>query len=77
MRAARLRGAMEGLLDSVGAPIQASYNRWIGHRYVDAMKDSLGDRVFRNALSEGHRMSLSQAARFGLDDALPFTDHKV
>ena len=29
LRAARLRGAMEGLLESVGAPVQASYKRWI------------------------------------------------
>ena len=30
LRAARLRGAMEGLLGIVGAPVQASYKRWMG-----------------------------------------------
>ena len=38
LRAARLRGAMEGLLDSVGAPVQESFNRLIGDRSLDAMK---------------------------------------
>ena len=46
LRAARLRGAMEGLLESVGAPVQSIYNKWIGDRYLDAMKDSLGENVF-------------------------------
>ena len=68
LRAARLRGAMEGLLESVGAPIQASFNRWIGDRYLDAMKDCLGDSVFQSALAEGRTMSLSRAIQFGLED---------
>ena len=61
---------MEGLLESVGAPIQASYNRWIGNRYLDAMKDCLGDSVFQAALAEGRTMSLSRAIQFGLEDAV-------
>ncbi len=69
LRAARLRGAMEGLLESVGAPVQASYKRWIGDRSLAAMKDCLGDSVFRSALAEGRTMSLSRAIQFGLEDA--------
>jgi non-specific serine/threonine protein kinase len=69
LRAARLRGAMEGLLESVGAPVQASFNRWIGDRYVEAMKDCLGGSVFQAALAEGRTMSLSRAIQFGLEDA--------
>jgi predicted ATPase/DNA-binding winged helix-turn-helix (wHTH) protein len=69
LRAARLRGAMEGLLESVGAPVQASYKRWIGDRYLEAMKDCLGDCVFQAALAEGRTMSLSRAIQFGLEDA--------
>ena len=60
---------MVGLLESVGAPVQASFNRWIGDRYLDAMKDCLGDRVFQAALAEGRTMSLSRAIQFGLKDA--------
>jgi predicted ATPase/DNA-binding winged helix-turn-helix (wHTH) protein len=69
LRAARLRGAMEGLLESVGAPVQASFNRWIGDRYLDAMKDCLGASVFQAALAEGRTMSFARAIRFGLEDA--------
>jgi predicted ATPase/DNA-binding winged helix-turn-helix (wHTH) protein len=69
LRAARLRGAMEGLLETVGAPVQATYKRWIGDRHLDAMKDGLGDRVFQAALAEGRTMSLSRAVQFGLEDA--------
>ena len=68
LRAARLRGAMEGLLESVGAPVQASFNRWIGDRYVEEMKDCLGRSAFQAALAEGRAMSLSRAIQFGLED---------
>lgn len=68
LRAARLRGAMEGLLESVGAPVQASYKRWIGDRYLDAMKSCLGDGVFQTTLAEGRTLSLSRAIQFGLED---------
>jgi hypothetical protein len=69
LRAARLRGAMEGLLESVGAPVQASYTRWIGDRYLDAMRDCLGESVFHAALADGRTMSLSRAIQLGLEDA--------
>jgi predicted ATPase len=69
LRAARLRGAMEGLLESVGAPLQASFNRWIGDRYLDVMKDCLGDDVFQAAVADGRTMSFSRAIQFGLEDA--------
>lgn len=67
LRAARLRGAMEGLLESVGAPIQASFNRWIGDRYLDAMKDCLGDATFQAAMDEGRSLSLPRAIELGLE----------
>jgi predicted ATPase/DNA-binding winged helix-turn-helix (wHTH) protein len=69
LRAARLRGAMEGLLESVGAPVQATFNRWIGDRYLDAIRDCLGPSVFEAALAEGRTMSLSRAIQFGLEDS--------
>jgi tetratricopeptide (TPR) repeat protein len=69
LRAGRLRGAMEGLLESVGAPVQATYNIWIGEKSVDTMKQSLGESGFETALTEGRAMSLSRAIQFGLQDS--------
>ena len=66
-RAARLRGAMEGLLDSVGAPIQVSFNHWIGDRSLDAMRAALGESGFDAAVAEGRSMPLSGAIQFGLE----------
>jgi non-specific serine/threonine protein kinase len=68
LRAARLRGAMEGLLESVGAPIQVSFNHWIGDRSLDAMRAGLGDRGFHTAVAEGRSMPLSRAIQFGLEN---------
>jgi non-specific serine/threonine protein kinase len=67
LRAARLRGAMEGLLESVGAPIQVSFNHWIGDRSLDAMRAALGDSGFDAAVAEGRSMPLSRAIQFGLE----------
>ena len=67
LRAARLRGAMEGLLESVGAPIQVSFNHWIGDRSLDAMRADLGDSGFHAAVAEGRSMPLSRAIQFGLE----------
>jgi non-specific serine/threonine protein kinase len=69
LRAARLRGAMEGLLESAGAPVQASYHKWIGDRCLALMKDRLGDSVLQAALAEGRSMSRSRAIQFGLEHA--------
>jgi predicted ATPase/DNA-binding winged helix-turn-helix (wHTH) protein len=67
IRAARLRGAMEGLLESVGAPIQVSFNHWIGDRSVETMRATLGESGFHAAVAEGHSMTLSRAIQFGLE----------
>jgi predicted ATPase/DNA-binding winged helix-turn-helix (wHTH) protein len=67
LRAARLRGAMEGLLESVGAPIQVTYHHSIGDRSLEAMKSGLGEREFYAALAEGRALSLSRAIQFGMD----------
>jgi non-specific serine/threonine protein kinase len=66
VRAARLWGAMEGLLESVGAPLQAVYKRWIGDRYLDPMKESLGESAYRAAVAEGRGISLPAAIQLGL-----------
>ena len=78
LRAARLRGAMEGLLDSAGAPPQASYHTWIGDRSLEIMTRNLGEDGVHAALAEGRAMSLSQAIGFGLEheagDSHPHAD---
>jgi non-specific serine/threonine protein kinase len=76
LRAARLRGAMEGLLDSVGAPAQLTYHMWIGDRSLDIMRRSLGEGGVQAALAEGRAMSLSEAIEFGLEsEAEDFRPH--
>ena len=67
LRAARLRGAMEGLLESVGAPIQLTFNHWIGDRSLDAMRAALGESGFQAAVAEGRSMPLARAIQFGLE----------
>jgi hypothetical protein len=59
---------MEGLLESVGAPIQVSFNHWIGDRSLDAMRAGLGDSAFHTAVAEGRSMPLSRAIQFGLEN---------
>lgn len=66
LRAARLRGAMEGLLDRVGAPLQMSYHKWMGDRSLELMRQRLGDSVAEAALAEGRSMSLPQALALAL-----------
>jgi hypothetical protein len=58
---------MEGLLESAGAPVQASYHKWIGDRCLALMKDRLGDSALQTALAEGRSMSRSRAIQFGLE----------
>ena len=63
-RAARLRGAMDGLLESIGSYAQPSYNTWIGERLFAAVQDHLGPDAYREALETGRAMSLSQAIEY-------------
>jgi hypothetical protein len=57
---------MEGMLESVGAPIQASFHQWIGDRSLDTMRADLGESGFHAAVAEGRSMPLSGAIQFGL-----------
>jgi predicted ATPase/DNA-binding winged helix-turn-helix (wHTH) protein len=66
LQAARLRGAMEGLLTSVGAPIQPSYYALIDEPFFAGVQRTLGADVYAQALAEGRAMPLGQA----IDDAL-------
>jgi predicted ATPase/DNA-binding winged helix-turn-helix (wHTH) protein len=67
LRAARLLGAMEGQLDSIGAPPQPSFNMVIRDRYFGAVEDELGSSAYQQALAEGRAMPLSQAITYAID----------
>ena len=66
-RAATLRGAMEGLLDSIGSSVQPSYNSLIGDRYFEAVREALGIEVYEHAVMQGRAMSLSQALQYSME----------
>ena len=63
-RAAQLRGAMDGVLDSVGSAVQPSYNTWVGDRLFPAVRQQLGADTYERALAAGRAMSLSQALAY-------------
>jgi hypothetical protein len=65
-RSVRLWGAMERLFESVGSRLDDMYRSSIGDRYVNPLKQSLGEEVFDAALSEGRAMSLTQAVQYAL-----------
>jgi non-specific serine/threonine protein kinase len=67
LRAARLRGAMEGLLDSVGSSVQPTYNIWIGDRLFGAVQQELGTDAYQQALTAGRALSLSQAIQYATE----------
>jgi len=67
-RAGRLWGASDGLLESVGSPLPASF-QWFRKIYFDVARESLGDRAFQAAASEGRPMSLTQAVQYALTEA--------
>ena len=64
-RAARLWGASDGLLESVGSALPPSI-KMFRDPYFDKARESLGDSAFQTALSEGRRMSLTQAVEYAL-----------
>jgi hypothetical protein len=59
---------MDGLLESVGASAQPSYNRWIGDRCVRTLRAELGESGYSAALAEGRAMSMAHAVQFGLEE---------
>jgi hypothetical protein len=65
-RAARLRGAMDGLLDSIGSTVQPSYNMFIGDRFFGPVQEELGKDAYQQALAAGRTMSLSEAIDYAM-----------
>jgi non-specific serine/threonine protein kinase len=68
LRAARLRGAMEGLLASIGSPVQPSYHAWIGDRLFGAVQEQLGPERYQEALAAGRSMSVPQAIQYATSE---------
>ena len=64
-RAARLWGAADRLLESVGSPLLPE-GKILRDRYFDSVKESLGEGPFQAALSKGRAMSLTQAVQYAL-----------
>ena len=58
--AARLWGASERLVESVGGSLAPSI-RWVRDRYIEAVKTLLGDGPFETARAEGRAMPPVQA----------------
>ena len=57
---------MERLFESVGARLDDMLRSSIGDRYVNPLKQSLGEEVFDAALAEGRAMSFTQAVQYAL-----------
>jgi hypothetical protein len=67
--AARLWGAAEGLLESVGGTLAPSI-RWVRDRYVELTRTPLGDASFETARTEGRAMLAARAIEFARQRAL-------
>jgi non-specific serine/threonine protein kinase len=68
--AARLWGAAEGLLESVGGSLAPSI-RWVRDRYIEHARTSVGETAFEAARAEGRAMSPLEAVAFARQRALP------
>jgi non-specific serine/threonine protein kinase len=64
VRAARLRGAMEALLESIGSAPQPTYTALIGDRFFAAVQYELGPDGYQQAIEAGRAMSLAQAIAY-------------
>jgi non-specific serine/threonine protein kinase len=65
MNAARLWSAADELLSSIGLSSPPTYKQ-VRHRFLDRVKEALGDRAFEAVSSEGRAMSLTQAVQYAL-----------
>ena len=67
--AARLWGASDGLLESVGGSLVPTIG-WIRDRYIEPVKTSLGSGSFETARAEGRAMPPVQAIALARQQAL-------
>ena len=66
IRVARLHGAAERLLESVGATGQVTVTR-VQESLLSAAIASIGDAAFRAAAAEGRAMSFAQAIQYAVE----------
>jgi non-specific serine/threonine protein kinase len=71
--AARLLGAAEALLEATGTLLYAQVDHELHQRVVDTVRESLGERAWKEAQDEGHAMTFEEAVAYALgeDEALP------
>jgi non-specific serine/threonine protein kinase len=67
-RSARLRGAIEAMLDRTGSRFGDVYGESIAERWVSSARDLLGAAAYDAALAEGRAMSLAQAVDYVLSE---------
>jgi non-specific serine/threonine protein kinase len=63
-RAARLLGAAEALLEATGIPIYVTTDHDLHRRVVDAVRERLGERAWKEACDEGRAMSFEEAVAY-------------
>ena len=68
VRAAKLWGASDQLLESVGAFLPPQF-KLVRERYFNAVKGAVGDSAFQAAFYDGRAMSLTQAVEYALAEA--------
>jgi tetratricopeptide (TPR) repeat protein len=68
LRAARLLGAAEALLEAAGAPSYAYGDRGLDRLSAPAVRERLGQRAWAAARGEGRAMTFEQAVEYALED---------
>jgi DNA-binding SARP family transcriptional activator len=70
---ARLFGAAQGLLETIGVPVWTFYkpDRSLYERAINDLREGLGTAAFEAAFSEGRVMSPERAIEYALDETAP------
>ena len=73
--AARLLGAAEALLEATGTRLYAQMDHELHRRVVDAVRERLGERAWKEARDEGRAMSFEEAVAYVREggESLPTT----
>ena len=71
VRAARLLGAAEVLLESAGVPRYAMVDQDFHRRVAETTRGRLGDRAWEEAREVGRAMSFEEAISFAFDGEGP------